>query len=408
MEISFTPNGSATVSKPSPPNLKLSYQDTILLTDPKGTPTTGLDPNIKDNYLTLTNIPFDLPSAEYEGNGFGKNGPGGFRVSIDTEGIFLGQDGVFWISDEYGPYVYQFDSSGKMLQAIRPPNAFIPLRHGHESFSADSPPIYDDDLEPNPEDPTSGRNNNQGFEGLTTNPDGTKLYVLIQSALNQEGGLTDAGNGNSRFLVYDITQTPPVFEAEYIVPLPRIDPTDSDSPIAAQSEIHYISDTQFLVLARDSDAGRGQDETKSLYRQVDIFDISEATEIKGKYDCSTCHIASADGKLKSKITPAKYCKWLDFNVNSQLKRFGVHNGGDQDCGLLNEKWESIALLPVDPSDPAGEEYYLLSFSDNDFITQDGYLNFGKFQYSDESGYNLLNQALVFHVRLPRGARPLLG
>jgi hypothetical protein len=36
------------------------------------------------------------------GDGFGGNGPGGKRVAIDSEGLVLGKDGTFWISDEYG------------------------------------------------------------------------------------------------------------------------------------------------------------------------------------------------------------------------------------------------------------------------------------------------------------------
>lgn len=36
------------------------------------------------------------------GDGFGGAGPGGKRISIDTEGLVLGDDGSFWISDEYG------------------------------------------------------------------------------------------------------------------------------------------------------------------------------------------------------------------------------------------------------------------------------------------------------------------
>lgn len=43
---------------------------------------------------------------------------------------------------------------------------------------------------------------------------------------------------------------------------------------------------------------------------------------------------------------------------------------------------------------------MISLSDNDFITQDGYLNFGQYQYADNSGFNLDNQALVFRVSLP--------
>lgn len=79
---------------------------------------------------------------------------------------------------------------------------------------------------------------------------------------------------------------------------------------------------------------------------------------------------------------------------AQLNRFGVHNGGAQDSSLLNEKWESLALMPVNPLASllgANDEYYLFTLSDDDFITQDGYMNFGRFQYKDSSGYNLDNQ-----------------
>lgn len=195
-----------TLANPSAPNLEMKYLDTILLTDFEGTPTSGLDPNIQGPYKKFDQVPFALPSVKYEGNGYGGPGDGGNRVCIDTEGLFLGADGSYWISDEYGPYVYRFDSSGKMINAIRPPNALIPRRRGSVSWSADSPPIYNPDLEPTPGDNPTGRNNNQGFEGMTVNPEGTKLYVLLQSATNQDGGLED--EANTRFLIYDITSKP--------------------------------------------------------------------------------------------------------------------------------------------------------------------------------------------------------
>lgn len=62
-------------------------------------------------------------------------------------------------------------------------------------------------------------------------------------------------------------------------------------------------------------------------------------------------------------------------MNSQLNRFGLHNGGDQDAGLLNEKWEGLALVPVnndlEKKRDDKDEYFLFVVSDNDFITQDG-------------------------------------
>lgn len=405
--ISFTPNQAATVEKPGSSNLKFTYLDTILLTDPAGQPTVGLDGGLTGPYITYPGYSFEFPSANYTGDGYGGEGPGGYRLVIDAEGLVLGLDGSFWVSDEYGDYIYQFSRSGRMIGAIRPPDAFIPLRNNAVSFSSDNPPRYNPALVPVPVDPSTGRANNQGLEGLTANPLRTKLYALTQSALIQDGGTRNRNSRNARLLVYDIVSRPAKLEAEYVVQLNRVNPAVATSNVARQSEIHYISDTQFLVLARDSGAGRGQGaSTTSIYRHIDIFDISKATNIAGVSDCTGCSIASSTGVLNSNTTAAEYCSWLDFNVNSQLNRFGVRNGGAQSDGLLNEKWESMALVPVNPLLPFSNDYYLLSFSDNDFITQDGQLKGGQFRYSDSTGYNLDNQALMFKVQLPRGSFPL--
>lgn len=313
-----------------------------------------------------------------------------------------------------GPYVYRFDTNGKMVGAIRPPDAYIPMRNGTESFSADSPTYFaskgaGDDV--SPADNPTGRDNNHGFEGLTVTGDGNTLYVLLQAAANQEGGLKKQTERYTRLLKYDISKpAEPRYAREFVVPLPLFnDPTSKASKnpqAAAQSEIFHIQNGQFFILARDSGHGHGQSDSTSVYRHIDVFDIDPATDIKGDaYDCATCAIASSDGVLNSSITPATYCSFIDYNVNSQLNRFGVHNGGDQDQRLLNEKWESIGIVPVDGLIGDDDEWFVFSLSDNDFITQDGHLNFGKFAYADDSGYNLDNQALVFKIHLPDHSRP---
>lgn len=127
-----------------------------------------------------------------------------------------------------------------------------------------------------------------------------------------------------------------------MVELPSyVDPTAKASKnpkIAAQSEVHALANGQFLVLARDSGAGRGQDTTESVYRHIDVIDVSAATDLKavGGYDCAnaTCAVADEDGVLVDGVDVAEYCPWLDFNVNAQLGRFGLHNGGDDDDNLL--------------------------------------------------------------------------
>lgn len=262
------------------------------------------------------------------------------------------------------------------------------MRDGEESFSASA------------EDNPTGRNNNKGFEGMGISQDGTSLSVLLQAAANQEGGLKKSNRRYSRLVKYNITDPlNPVYTNEYVVPLPFT--TSENSEVAGQSEIFNIQGGDFFILSRDSGAGHGQEDSTSIYRHIDIFNVDLATDIKGAtYDCTTCNIASSKGVLKTGITPAEYCPFLDFNLNAQLNRFGLHNGGDQDSRLLNEKWESIGIVPVDGLTGADNEWFVFSVSDNDFITQDGYMHGGLQPYSDPSGFNLDSQALVFKVTLP--------
>ncbi len=356
---------TATVAAPSPPNLEIDYLDTILLTGPDGTPATGLDPDAT-GFGTYPGFPI-VPIATYEGNGFGGPGAGGKRVAIDAEGLVLDKDGSFWVSDEYGPYVYKFSASGLMLQAIMPPPAYLPRRNGSISFSANSPPYYNPNKTIIPADPETGRNNNQGLEALTITPNGRYLYTMLQSALNQEGGPSSRTRRPARLLKYDISGDQPKYVEEYVVTLPT-----ADNRVTGQSEILYLDHQQFFILSRDSGAGHGQPSSLSLYRQVDIFDVSSATNIKSDVnDAIGGSIASKAGVVNPGITPALYCPFLDFNINSELGKFGLHNGGAQDAGLLNEKWEGLALAPVDGKDGKDGEWFLLSFSDNDFITQNG-------------------------------------
>jgi hypothetical protein len=126
--VTFTPAVDATVANPSAPNLVLTYKDTILLSGPDGKPMTGLDAD-QVGGLEYPGFPV-LPAATFTGDGFGGPGPGGKLATLDPEAMVLAKDGGFWISDEYGPYVYKFDSKGKMTGAVAPPDAILPLRNG--------------------------------------------------------------------------------------------------------------------------------------------------------------------------------------------------------------------------------------------------------------------------------------
>lgn len=380
------------------PNLDFEYVDTVLFFGPDGTPTSGLDADAT-GALSYDGFP-DLPRVTYPGDGYGGDGEGGQRVSFDAEGLVLAEDGGFYVSDEYGPRVYKFDSCGKMESAIAPPEAYTPLRNSTVSFNSNTPPFYDPSRTVTPTDPEAGRANNQGFEGLTVSADGKTLSILSQSALIQEGGTSSKDRLNARLLTYDISKKNPTLTGEFVVQLPQYTNNEGKKRVAAQSEILQVSATQYLVLARDGD-GRGEDFSLSNYRHADVFDVAGATNIAGTaYDSKGGAIADKDGKLVAGVTPAKYCSFIDYNVPNQLARFGLHNGGAQDDSLLNAKWESLAVAPVIGG--GDDEFFVFSISDNDFITTKGKLNFGRYSYQDDLDIN--SQALVFKVKLPKGTK----
>jgi len=320
-------------------------------------------------------------------------------------------DETVWVSDEYGPYIYHYSLSGRLLDVIRPPEAFIPKRKDGagnlvENFSANSPPVgvtYD----PEPGNPAAGRQNNQGFEGLALSPDRTKLFVLLQSALIQDldPNSIKTTRRNTRLLAYDLRFRVPKLVGEYVVQLPLFqDPTTTKTKllIAAQSELFALNDHQFLVLARDSSAGFMASNPASVYRSIDLIDIANATNIAGTaYDQPSAPIAPL-GVLNSGITPAAYQKFLDINDNAQLNRFGLHNGLPNDRNDLYEKWEGIAVAPIGDR-KAPNDYFLFVSSDNDFITQQG--NMAGQPYQDASGGNVDTLVLVYRVTLPTYAPP---
>jgi hypothetical protein len=198
-------------------------------------------------------------------------------------------------------------------------------------------------------------------------------------------------------LYYDVTAIDhPVLVREHVVVLPAFTTDDGKRRIAAQSELLALDDTHFLLLCRDSDNGYGQKGATSRYRRVELIDTSAATNIAGgKYD--GLEPVAPKGHLAEGVVPAARTTFIDLNDNSELAKFGLHNGPPQDRNDLSEKWESMGLVPaLDPAHP--RDYFLFIANDNDFITQHGF--HAGAPYSDPSGADVDTMYLVFRVTLP--------
>ena len=97
--------------------------------------------------------------------------------------------------------------------------------------------------------------------------------------------------------------------------------------------------SRFLLLVRDGN-GFGTKNAESLYRKIELLDVSGATNLVGsKYEGLTP--VAPGGKLEADVVPAKLTPFIDINDKAQLAKFGLHNGAPNDRTNLSEKWEGL-------------------------------------------------------------------
>ena len=279
--------------------------------------------------------------------------PGGPGANANR--FAVGPNGNYFVSDEYGPSIYEFspfDNGGQLearfVRAFTLPDNVIPRNAmGNLEYVAN---------------PASGRQSNRGFEGLTINPSGTKLYVTLQSPLRQEGTPNGASSRNGRIYEFDLATGQRT--AEYLYQFDAIadinagldDPVGNAFPANQQgrfalSGITPLSDTEFLVIERDSrgvgianpypgfDATNDDVGLKKIYR----IDISAADDVQG--------VIVSDNNGTDGFTPVSKTLFLD--VDAALQSVGQPTP---------EKFEGNAFGP-DSSD--GSQVLLLGI-DNDF------------------------------------------
>ncbi|KAF7291259.1 Phytase-like domain-containing protein [Mycena indigotica] len=376
-ELSFVLSpytGSAALSfADAQKTLKLTYLNTTLLSERNGTKTSGLDPQA----IRAADPGFGAadPTADPQMPIASLNEP---HLSVDAEGIVINADGTYWLSDEYGPYIYRFSAAGQLLQTIQPPEAILPLsKKGKLNFTSE-------------DDPDTGRGANQGFEGLTLDPLTNTLYAILQSGTIQDGAAQF-----TRLLAYDVSQLDVAVPliGEWVVPLP----VSSGGKVRSTSELHFVSPGVFLTLARDGN-GHGGSGTDVKYKHVDLFSIANATSIAHTDFDSAATPVAPKAKLAKGVTAAAYASFLDIADPAGLARFGLHTGDPDDRTLINAKWEGLALAPAGvPGAP--DDYFLFVASDNDFISTQG-VSLG---VPFDAGEDVDSQFLVFRVTLPGAA-----
>jgi hypothetical protein len=173
---------------------------------------------------------------------------------LDPEGIRLSNDGMsVFISDEYGPYLYQFNrfKGTRMRTYALPANLYV---SNLKSVGAT-------EIAGN----TSGRTANKGMEGLAITPDGSTLVGFMQAALIQDAGQGGAAANLLRVVTINILSGA---THEYAYGL---------TTGSGVSEVVAINDHEFLVDERD---GKGLgDGSKAKIKQLFKVDLAGAVDV---------------------------------------------------------------------------------------------------------------------------------
>lgn len=276
--------------------------------------------------------------------------------TLDPEGFAIAPNGDFYVSDEYGPSVYEFRPDGTFLRAFTNPANLLPYVGSSLDFSA-------------LDTPTTGRQANRGFEGLAISPDGSRLFAVLQDPLSEEGsdagcvrGCTPPGrfSRNLRIVAFDtVTGTS---RAQYIYQVEDLSTVNARVPTApfnanAQgtsigvSSIIAINDHEFLVLERDNrglgvgdPVGATPVSSKRVYR----IDLSGATDV------SNITLAGTNS-LPGNVIPASKTLYIDMAAAFQAGGYPVP-----------EKIEGVAIGPQ----LADGSFAIIAGTDNDFsVTQ---------------------------------------
>jgi 2',3'-cyclic-nucleotide 2'-phosphodiesterase (5'-nucleotidase family) len=295
------------------------------------------------------------------------NGPLGAPeslLSFDAEAVHLFEDGSGFVSDEYGTYIARFNPAKQITGITQLPASAQPHKPvGTLSFDSVGAP-------------TNGRRNNQGLEGMSVSPDGTRLFAVMQSALVQDtNGANQQTRNHTRLFVYDVAganRETPVLIGQYVVKLPQIDLNGNGSGLdgtAAQSEIVAIGNSSFLMLPRDGN-GMGKGTTAPIvFKSVQLVDFASATNILGTYDAEGDKVSPL-GVLAPGVNAAASAEIINMIEPLDLAKFGLNaNTNPSNSNTINEKMEGMALVP-DLSTPQPNDFFLFLANDNDFQSSD--------------------------------------
>lgn len=267
---------------------------------------------------------------------------------FDTESIRVSNDGRrVYISDEYGPYVYEFDrESGERLRSFRLPDSF---------YVTNLYPVGSTEISGN----TSGRTANKGMEGIAITPDGRTLVGLVQASLIQDANLGGAAAKLLRVVTIDIRSGRVTHQYAYEL-----------TTGSGVSEILALNNHEFLVDERDG-KGRG-DGSNAKIKQLFKIDLSGATDVTNMDGATAALNAVPKTLFVDLVKSMTAAGFTPATIPSKIEGLAFGPDVKQGGTTLHTLWvandNDFLETATDPSGvtiPNPNQFFVFSFTDAD-------------------------------------------
>ncbi|HKY22947.1 MAG TPA: esterase-like activity of phytase family protein [Vicinamibacterales bacterium] len=186
-------------------------------------------------------------------------------ADFDVESIARMNDGSFWVGEEFGPYLLHFNAQGQLLSR--------PVRH----------PVLR--APQNPDNVTMGPFNlpsSRGFEAMTRNADGSKLYVTTEASILAEPDKrlleiyefdTVAGRYTGKTFTYAKDSSDFITGA-----------VNNATNIFVTGDMTHVADDRYIMIERDDFQGPPSISNPPRQKKLYLFDLNEqdANGVLGK------------------------------------------------------------------------------------------------------------------------------
>ncbi len=301
----------------------------VLLTRKDGTtPITG-----RPNIAGVDEEPVDL-----FGNLLGYD-----EFGADLEGVVIAPDGSFWMVDEYRPAIYNFDSTGKLIERFVPSGTGALGGQAAGTYGAETLP-----------EEYSNRRSNRGFEAVALDTDENILYAFIQTPLANPDRAASNASDVIRILGINPTTGEAVSEYVYLLEDPAVRPGGRVDKIG---DAVYSGDGKFQVIERDSEVGADAD--KFIF-EIDLKGATNVLNTTSLLPGKTLEQHTADeleaqginfvNKIKVTNLPS-----IGYQAGDKPEGLAILDDGrlavlnDNDFGLLDEDIPVDGTVPVNPN-----------------------------------------------------------